>query len=98
MPPMRRGARSCVGALALVVLLSTAALGARGWSGLTYLTDHAATFVPSLHALASDGERLHLIYPIATTGDRAGQLVYRRSLDAGRTWEPGRILFESGPR
>jgi hypothetical protein len=41
---------------------------------------------------------LHLIYPISTTGNRAGQLVYRRSLDAGHTWEPGRILFESGPR
>jgi hypothetical protein len=95
-----RGWAVAIAAISLSICLSTTALGARGWTGPTALTHDGFTGLSSLHALASDGQRLHLFYPRsgAFSGDSPDTLLYRRSLDGGITWEPERQLFATGGR
>ena len=94
----RRAAFSAAMALVASLVLGTSALADRGYANpipLTNPDDGTVTGLTSTHELASDGERLHLVYPRNVPGTFSGQLVYRRSLDAGRTWEPERALFST---
>jgi hypothetical protein len=99
---MRFRARSSIAAvvaISLSICLAATALGARGWTGPTALSNDSVTGLFSLHSLASDGSRLHLFYARSDLqGVSGGSLLYRRSLDAGRTWEPERVLFAANDR
>lgn len=93
-----RGSIVAVVAISLSICLSATAHAARGWTGPTALSNDSVTSLFSLHSLASSGARLHLLYGRSDPQVGGGSLVYRRSLDAGRTWEPERVLFAGNAR
>ncbi len=93
-----RGSIAAAMAIGLSICLSSGALAARGWTGPTALTHDSITSLLSLHVLASDGTRLHIVLGRSDPETGEASLIHRRSLDAGRTWEPERILFTAGPR
>lgn len=98
MRPRTRTSMVAVATIGLSICLSGTAVAARGWTGPTALTRDGVTSLLSLHSLASDGQRLHLFYPRAGAAGTAGRLLYRRSQDGGRSWDPERVLFASGSR
>ena len=81
-------------ALLALLLLPTLVLGA-DWTALRRASNTGGSRLDSLHQLAADRGKLHLVHPRIgprTTDDR---VVYQRSTNGGATWSKERTLFSA---
>jgi hypothetical protein len=101
-PARRVGSRAPLIAVGAVVALLVGLLlsllpgpaQAAGWTTLRRVTDEPGSRLDSLHQLAADRGRLHLVYPRIGPGLTDDRILYQRSRD-GAAWSEDATLFEA---
>ncbi len=83
---------SITAAVLALILLPSLVFGA-GWSSPRRVTDTGGSRLDSMHQLAADDGRLHLVHPRIGSGPTDDRVVYQRSTDRGASWSRERVLF-----
>lgn len=93
-----RAPRIVVGATLLVLLLTLlpGAAQAGGWTRPDAVAKRGGSRLDSLHQLAADGGRIHLLHPHIGPGAIDDRVLYQRSRDGGRRWSRPTAIFTAG--
>lgn len=95
MRPITRSAT--VLAIAALFVAAVPALAAnRPWPAQPLTTDHVTGFTAN-HEMTSDGPHVYMTY-VSEATPLAGDLLFRRSDDGGRTWTQPATLFSTGTK
>ncbi len=68
------------------------------WLPSERVSQTEGSFLSSMHSVAASGSTIHLVHPIQGGGSLPASVSYQRSLDAGASWSPERVLFRTGGR
>ena len=76
--------------------------GGRTWSTPIILQSDGADYFNDKNTLTADPTDSRFVYAVwdrlsFVAGESAGPLLFARSADNGRSWEPARMVFDSGP-
>jgi hypothetical protein len=85
-----------VGFLVLLLTLLPAAAEAADWTRADRMPGRGGSRLDSLHQLAADGGRIHLIHPHIGTRAMDDRVYYQRSRDGGRRWSKPTAIFSAG--
>ena len=81
-------------AVLALLLLPTLVLGAE-WTSPKRVSEAGGSRLDSLHQLAGDRGKLHLVHPRIGSGTTDDRVVYQRSADGGTSWSKERTLFHA---
>lgn len=81
-------------AVLALLLIPSLVLGAE-WTDLRRVSSIGDSRLDSLHQLAADRDKLHLVHPRIGPNTTDDRIVYQRSLDGGISWTRERTLFSA---